>query len=589
MRSRIITVTAALLCCIALLAACGDSTASKPPVSPDGGQTEPSAPDPVTPAPPADSGDPSAPSLPDTPTPPADPTPEPPKEPGILDGLVFPREDEVYTEEINAVIAAAQAYFDHKLFVQYDQLNMNRVKKTDPRYEFVTPETANYQRHVYMECGVYTRNVYNNVFGYTTPKAGVVLAADYPNQMGERVFYWVGKPDQTEEHAQRGYREMLETIQPGDIIYYNYVKNNHIMLYIGGGYILHCSYAAGGGDYQYAAKTDKTEAAGGLFHAELVPYLAKKNLFAPENKVCLLRPTMLGLEMREDARIRAEKLQNIVINKTTSVYPGHSVNPGDCVTVTVKLDNKRTEPVSLELSEILPEGFEYVSGCFDGANGKLSTTVSLTSGGSVELSYTLRVKADVKPQTVLSCDGARVEGMYLSNQTVYVANTLSESEQQAMTALGRVEAGSYAQLISGFYPDRDMSKSSWEPGELMSRMFTGFGLGKKNSTVTLASLQTSLEGMCIVPGMYGGQNCNSISDQHDIRIRRVVASNLMVGDLILYSTDGKKENAQLVIYAGNGLGYTVKDGSETSVDINSLCESLLGQYCFCILRPSVKF
>ena len=519
---------------------------------------------------------------------PAD-TPTEPKEPSVLDGLVFPRDDEVYNEQINAVIAAAQAYFDHKLFIQYDQLNMNRVKKTNPRFEFVTPETASYQRHVYMECGVYTRNVYKNVFDYTTPKAGVVLAADYPNQMGERVFYWVGKPDQTEEHAQRGYREMLETIQPGDIIYYNYVKNNHIMLYIGGGYILHCSYASGGGDYQYASKTDKTEAAGGLFHAELVPYLAKKNLFAPENKVCLLRPTMLGLEMREDARIRTDKLQDIVINKTSSLYLGNSVNPGDCVTLTVKLDNKRTETASLELSEILPEGFEYVSGCFDGAEGKLSTRVSLTPGGSVELIYTLRVKEDVKPQTVLSCDGARVEGMYLSDQPVYVANTLSESEQQALTALGRVEAASYAQLISGFYPDRDMSKSSWEPGELMSRMFTGFGLGKKNSTVTLASLQTSLEGMCIVPGMYGGQNCNSISDQHDIRIRRVVAANLMVGDIILYSTDGKRENVQLVIYAGSGLGYTVKDGSEASVDINSLCESLLGQYCFCILRPSVKF
>ncbi|MBO5973564.1 MAG: DUF11 domain-containing protein, partial [Clostridia bacterium] len=505
---KVVPIILMLFGLIMLLCACDDAPSVATPGDVGAGTTEP-----TTDTRPAD-----------TPAP-----PEPPKEPGILDGLVFPREDEVYTEQINAVIAAAQAYFDHKLFVQYDQLNMNRVTKTDPRYEFVTPETANYQRHVYMECGVYTRNVYNNVFGYTTPKAGVVLAADYPNTKGERVFYWVGKPNQTEEHAQRGYREMLETIQPGDIIYYNYVKNKHIMLYIGGGSILQCSNATGGGDYQYASKTDKTEAVGGLFHAELVPYLAKKNLFAPENKVCLLRPTMLGLEMREDARIRAEKLQDIVINKTSSLYLGNSVNPGDCVTVTVKLENKRTEPALLDLSELLPEGFEYVSGCFDSAEGKLSTSVSLPAGGCAELSYTLRVKADVKPQTVLNCDGARVEGMYLSNQPIYVANTLTQTEQEALTALGRVEAATYAQLISGFYPDRDMSKSSWDPGELLSSMFTDFGLGKKGSTVTLASLQTSLEGMCIVPGMYGGQNCNSISNQHDSRIRRVVAANLTVG------------------------------------------------------------
>ncbi|MBR4954915.1 MAG: C40 family peptidase, partial [Clostridia bacterium] len=501
----------------------------------------------------------------------------------------FPREDEEYTDEAKAVIAAAWAYYDHKQYVQYDQLNMNRVTKKDPRFEFVTPETASEQRLVYMECGVYTRNVYKNVFGYTTPKAGDVLAASYPNTKGERVFYWVGKENQTEEYALQGYRDMLETLQPGDIIYYNYVKNNHVMLYIGGGYILHCSFASGGGDYQYSSMTDKTEPTGALFHAELIPYLAKKDLFASTNKVCLLRPAMLGLEMSEDARIRAEKLQDIVIYKTSSVYLGTSVNPGDEVTVTVKLQNKRTEAAELEVSEILPEGFEYVSGCFDLSSG-LTTKVQLAAGEEIELSYTLRVKADVKPGTNLACDGTRVEGMYLSDQPVYVANTLTQAEQQALTALGRVEAGTYAQLISGFYPDRDMSQSSWEPGEILSKMFTGYGLGKNKSTVTLSSLQTSREGLCLVPGMYGGQNCTSPSDNaHNIRVRRITTSNLMVGDLIVYSTDGKKENAQMVIYVGNGLGYMVQNGAETSVNVSPICESLLGQYCFCILRPSVRF
>ncbi|MBO7275904.1 MAG: DUF11 domain-containing protein, partial [Clostridia bacterium] len=322
---------------------------------------------------------------------------------------------------------------------------------------------------------------------------------------------------------------------------------------------------------------------------ELIPYLAKKDLFASTNKVCLLRPTMLGLEMSEDARIREEKLQDIVIYKTSSVYLGTSVNPGDEVTVTVKLQNKRTEAIELEVSEILPEGFEYVSGCFDLSSG-LTTKVQLAAGEEIELSYTLRVKADVKPGTNLACDGTRVEGMYLSDQPVYVANTLTQAEQQALTALGRVEAGTYAQLISGFYPDRDMSQSSWEPGEILSKMFTGYGLGKNKSTVTLASLQTSREGLCLVPGMYGGQNCTSPSDNsHNIRVRRITTSNLMVGDLIVYSTDGKKENAQMVIYVGNGLGYMVQNGAETSVNVSAICESLLGQYCFCILRPSVRF
>jgi len=40
---------------------------------------------------------------------------------------------------------------------------------------------------------------------------------------------------------------------------------------------------------------------------------------------------------------------------------------------------------------------------------------------------------------------------------------------------------------------------------------------------------------------------------------------------------------------GTRIGYTIENGAEKSVDINTVCESLLGQYCFCILRPSVKF
>jgi len=573
-----------VLLSLAVFAACGDKDAAAADPTPDTGivgdnKTEEQTPDK------SDNGQITDPEgqqpAPDTP-------PEEEKEPSVLDGLVFPSEDEEYSFEVQAAIAAAKAYFDHRIHIQYDQLNMNRVTKTAPRYEFVTPETASYQRHVYMECGVFARNVYKNVFGYTTPKAGEILAADYPNEKGERVFYWVGKEDQTEEYALQGYREMLETLQPGDIIYYNYIKNNHIMLYIGGGEIIHCSYASGGGDYKYDSKTDKTESAGALFRTELVPYLAKKDLFASTNKVCLLRPTMLGLEMTEDARIRTEKLQDIVINKTSSVCLGISVNPGDEVTMTLALKNKRTEGVSLLISEVLPEGFEYVSGCFGGSTD-LSITVQIGAGETVEVSYTLRVKPDVPEGTTLACDGARVEGMYLSDQPVYVADTLTEAEQNRIIAMGRAQAKTYAELIHAYYPDIDLTKSGWEPGEILSKMFTGFGLGKKGSTVTPAALQTSLEGMCLVPGMYGGQNCNSKTDGHDSRVRRITAFNLTVGDLILYSEDGKKENAKLVIYVGTRIGYTIENGAEKSVDINTVCESLLGQYCFCILRPSVKF
>lgn len=504
------------------------------------------------------------------------------------DRFVFPREDEEYTETAQAVIAAAKAYYDHRIYVQYDQLNMNRVTRTDPRYEFVTPETASYQRYVYMECGVFARNVYKNVLGYTIPLAGEILTADYPNEKGERVYYWEGKSTQTQEDADRAYKEMLSVIQPGDVIYYNYIKNNHIMLYIGNGEIIHCSYSSGEGDYVYSSKTDKLEKTGALYHTALEPYIAKKKLFEPQNKVCLLRPSLCGLEITDDARIRVQKLTDIVMNKSTSVFLGTSVNPGTEVTVALKLKNKGDKQAQLQVAELLPEGFEYVSGCFDNAGRDLSVSVQIESGKELELSYILKVKEDVQNGTLLDCDGTRVEGMYLSNNPIYVADTLADSARTAFASMS-ISATNYQELIAACYSGTDMSQGNWQPGDILENMFTTTDRGTKGTTVTPNSQQTSIEGMCLVPGMYGGQNCNSIEGKHNSRIRRVTVNNILAGDIILYSTDGKKENAQMVVYAGNGLGYTVKDGNTITTDVKKLCDSLLGQYCFCILRPSVMF
>ena len=269
---------------------------------------------------------------------------------------------EVYSDVAKAAIAVAEAYLDHTVFIQYDQLSMNRVLRNSPRYEFVTPETASSQRFVYMECGVFVRNVYKNVMGYTAPKAGDILDTAYPNVNGERVFHWIGRDNQSPADEQKALSEMLNILVPGDVIYYNYTSNNHIMLYIGNGEVIHCTYGhnKGGGDYSYSAKTDKEEPEGALLRDDLTELIEKRDMFNSKNSVCVLRPSEMGYPITRDAEIRTEKLQDIVIFKTSSAPLGISVNPGDTVEVYIKGLDREKGKISLGFKRIEDNPWEIL-------------------------------------------------------------------------------------------------------------------------------------------------------------------------------------------------------------------------------------
>ena len=97
-------------------------------------------------------------------------------------------EHEVYHEYYPVLKAMADAYFNRKSYIQYDQLNMNRIGLTSMRTERVTAETATANKIVHMDCGVFIRNVLEQAFGYVIPNASTILAANYPNENGERVL-----------------------------------------------------------------------------------------------------------------------------------------------------------------------------------------------------------------------------------------------------------------------------------------------------------------------------------------------------------------------------------------------------------------
>ena len=500
---------------------------------------------------------------------------EPAKEP---EKVVDPRwADEVITPETNAVIVTAMAYYYHKMYIQYDQLNMERVDRTAPRYDFAIPEEASPQHWLYFECGVFARNVYNTVFDYMTPKAGEVLADNYYNKCGERVWRWAGETDK--ETAKD---ELMKNLQPGDIIYYSYTSNNHIMLYIGEGNIIHCSYASGGGDYDYSALTDKTESSA-LFLTTVDKILQSRDLFAAGNKVCILRPVLLGLEVNDETKIRVEKLSDVAINKLTTAPRGHSVNPGDEVTFTIQIRNVGDAEKTVTVTDAAPEYTKAVDA------SELKWTVTIPKGETQTIKYTLKVDADCPLKTTIDCNNTKVEGMTINNTPIYVDKTLTADQQSKITALdvSKITASSYQEMVEQIYKQAlGVDVGDFTPATVLGDFFKKFP-SMKTLTVSPNPVEGSLSEQVFVPLFYGGQNCKSRTYWE--RTKNVEKINLIPGDVFICSTKGTEDTCWAYVYLGNGKVAVYNNGKVQEALGDTYFVKMLGQHCFMLARPSFSF
>ena len=474
-----------------------------------------------------------------------------------------------------ALLATARAYYCHRSNIQYDQLMMDRIERKQPRYEFDVPEAATFQKDLYFECGVFCRNVYLTAFGYEPPKAGVILDPSYNNEAGERVFYWNGA-DEAAEDKEIAKATLKLTLQTGDIIYYNFVENNHVMLYIGDGEIMHCTCAAGGGDYDYAAAHDKTEPTA-LFLTTVEDVLAKRDIFNEKNKVCILRPFELGLTPTEDTLIRIKKLQDLLITKTTSAPKGVSVSPGGEVEITVTVRNLGKPARKLAVEDIAPEHTSIVS------DEPMPWTLDIPGGESRRVKYTVKIDDDC-PAGIIPFDNTRVEGMRINNTPIYVAKTLPQDKQDALKSLSvsALSATNEKDLIAEIYSKTlGLEIPAFEPADALSALFKNFNT---EFNITAPDLDpASVFSKWYVLEMYGGQNCGTAGE--GVRVRNVRNHNLIPGDIVLFSRDGKSGNA--FVYLGDGEAAAIVSEKAVRADSAQLLDKLLGQFCFCVLRPSM--
>ncbi|MBQ7624139.1 MAG: hypothetical protein IJS65_02550, partial [Clostridia bacterium] len=91
--------------------------------------------------------------------------------------------------------------------------------------------------------------------------------------------------------------------------------------------------------------------------------------------------------------------------------------------------------------------------------------------------------------------------------------------------------------------------------------------------------------------LYGGKGYISSANEID-RVREVTHENFLTGDMLIISDAIDCTHLRAYLYLGDGVFATVKDGKYVKYSPfygQTLLESLMSCYSFCVCRPSFQF
>ncbi|MBQ7625358.1 MAG: DUF11 domain-containing protein, partial [Clostridia bacterium] len=496
--------------------------------------------------------------------------------------------NEIYPEYFDEFFATAYAY---EAFggaaLQYDQNNLASASGSPRRLTLgVDPKTLTPQRMTFLDCTWFCHSVYKAAFDYIIKESvntGVI------NIKKGEVYRRTAAQIAADPEAAKA--DFIKTLRPCDLIMEHNRETNaaHGMLYIGNGMLIHCSgysHKAGGGqDYSKALKKDVRELLGGVAFTK-IDYLITEGVdshyaFNGERELLILRP--LGVEgtvPTQDAVLRAKNLKGVICWKESTAYAGASVNPGCDVTFTYCIRNDNDTKRDISIKDVLPENTAFKSGDVTFDKNALDTVVTVRGGELKKLSFTVTVDPGAS-YGYIPCDKTEIGGITLQDTPIYVAKTLTRDEQSAISS-SAAEAATDGELVTAIYAGIGKTVALGTDSELINSVCLVAADGKSfdvGNGFGRDMLADNLFGGRYYGGDFGGN-----------RIKEVTLRNFTVGDVLCVMSDAS--SVQLYVYVGDGIFKTVKNGVTVSLSPASsatLLDSLLGEFGFFVLRPSISF
>ena len=486
-----------------------------------------------------------------------------------------------------ALAVVAEAYYARRTYIQYEDnpLIKSAAQLRADRHKY-SPEDATKQFTTYSNCAAFTYDVYKEALGldiicWTTSQ--LQSATDM------HVLTCTDIPKTPDEQAALK-QQVIDTLQPGDIINYRKDSWGHAMLYVGYDEIIHCSSNFGtGGSYNMATNTEVLDPSGGIYKIKLDELFAKHLDFTSTiNAFAIVRPTIKYTDAQptEKTLNRIANLNKVIVEKTADYAVGMTVAQGDEINFNIQIKNSNKTEKVLELSEVIPANTTYVSGADTVDGNTMKWTVTVPASGKVDVKYVVKVNADAKTGDKIASP-TYVGGVEVRCRDIYIGGHLSAEEQakiyeEAAKVSGEAVTG--VALAKQIYAAAGIPCNIGTEAEIISSIF---------KTTTKASghfeLNTTSSYMnMLAPTMYGGYLVYVNSSLYDgNRTKGPMMTQLMAGDVIVCK-EGSAYSTFL--FVGQNKAMSLNKGSVGVLDLIGTRDALfstIGHDQFVILRPAM--
>jgi uncharacterized repeat protein (TIGR01451 family) len=539
-----------------------------------------------------------------------------------------PGEEQSLTAAQSAIIAAAAQYFGRGVYIQYDGAMLDKdnpnltdadkedITRTSRKQLVVKPEDANAQNTVFMDDGAFIYNVYKlaldrkttDIFGLASSSAIMSYAVANSSDTAKVPFY-------TETLDSDLAAELESVLRVGDIVVYIDVDGEtHAVLALEDGFI-----HATGTSFDHVGVIEHVEIDGAIQYggwAELLSELSEHS--AKLAVVRLLDDTQTA---STDEATKRAVLDQLFIEKTSSINPKVTVATGQNLTYCIKLQNSSSETYGgIVVTAAVPNGTNLVSG-FDSDNA-LSVTIDLAAGETATLYYTVVVTAT--SGEIINKD-TTVAGFSVNDTTNFIGNTLSDAQNVALVTsaneyISELEPADFKVSGTGLnyrLPPAEITNID-RAGFIRAIYYHAFGVDIRYTSINNAFLSLfdgdtwlklgsglltgdlALFEKMQVPGLYGGRELTTYSDDSILaartkRARYISEPMLMSGDIVTYQ-QGSDYEVYTWIYLkdDDGSGQLVRFSKEGVVtksgdELAELLTNLLAKKRFVVLRPALAF
>lgn len=485
---------------------------------------------------------------------------------------------------VAALLAAAEAFLARGNSIQYDQRSMDRVVQITPRRDkLATPEAATEQHMLFLDCSSFVNAVYHAAFGR-------VLDADLTWHMAQMlqpcVFRWHASHTETPEERRRISREVTMLLRPGDLLVMDKGSNGHVVL-IGDGVYYHCNQKGGEKGYRYDLRQEAFTPGGAVYREPLAALLNSEAPNQPDiccvfddavQGFCVLRPLpRMGIPTPASVA-RLKDAAGLYCSVLSSHPGGRSAALGETVTYTVCIHSRLASKQAVRVTFTTP------ASC---GGEPRSVLLALPAGETAQATFSLIVPSIDVP--FLTAPTVTVNGLPVWAERVLLHVGLSSAQQRQITAAVRQAAAAGQDIWAAAAQSYALLGITLPTGvpEALTALFRRYDAVPGDVLWRLpqqprcdASLYSFFGGTGVITPEAGGDST--------IRTRRITPADLTPGDIILCSSDALFRQTAVLFLTEDGL--LCQDSGQITLlrleDAQQKIESLPGQFCYIVLRPS---